>query len=335
MTKDTRIEHWLNISGVEYEYLGSVDLAEIDERRSLLNRGRFVAYDHDHVEEMAILYLDGMHFPPAIAYRGPEGYVYLDGVHRHFMRKAANDKCTDLYVVKTSDAYVIDYLTRQANVLNGRGISDDEKMESAKYIVRTYGQPISDIAKMFGIKGDRLQVALRTDKVRAELRTHGIDLTKFPGTAPGRLHALANLPVRLEMARLIVNYKLTSQEWESMIIETRQRPSEAAQLAYLDAITKRPEMKERLSKTRGGHAGKWTGRAFLINRIEQASMKLRTSSLAQLQVTSDGDIERVAEAYANFRRLMDARLEEARRQRSGNPAADNGRPATAQPIGSH
>lgn len=329
MARDTGTEHWLNHCGVEWEYLGNVEFTEIDEKTSRANHARFEAYNEAHVDEMVVAYMDGARFPAPIAWRGGRGYVYIDGNHRHGMRLKVGDKSTDMYVVKTRDEYVVEYLTRCANMRNGAALSLDERMESAKYIVRKYNRPVTQIAKLFGLKDAALERAIIADKVRVSLRAAGIDSSVFQVTTLEKLNALSNLPVRLEAANAIRNYAISTDEVRDFVKSIRMENSEAAQLAFIKEYMARPEFVARRAQSRGGKDNSvWRTRGFIFNRLQQLCGKFERHTLAELQITTTEDKQRLAVEYRKLRNLIDVRLEEGRRSNDSkvsNIVGDNGR----------
>ncbi len=264
--KDPRVEQWLTREGVEWHVEKDIPLSMIDWETSLKNQARLgQALIQEHVDELAIAILDGYQLPDTVGYYNKDGkVVVISGNHRVAACKQINElklgnvEKLDWYIVETF-AWKIEVLTRVANALEGPGLTKEEKLQHAKYLVTALNYTEVEAAKALGISKSTVGIALQAAEVAERLGKY-----KFRDTLP--LSTLCNIyrikqdNALVEVAKLIKEAQLSADEAaevarkiEATAASEKQQRNTLEELRrnYKDRIarTKRGELKQQIAPT--------------------------------------------------------------------------------------
>jgi hypothetical protein len=203
MAQDARRESWLRREGVDFVYHPFIPLEKFDVERSLQNQARLERpLIPEVVEEYARALRDGAQFPAVVCYATATGYVLIDRNHRLAAARRVGLAGWDAYEVLTQDKFLLECLTRTANILEGVRATPAERLEQAAYLAATYGAPIRVLAQRFALDEDRLAEYLRERRARERLLAQGVSDLRLPGWHLARLNAIENDHVLREAALL-------------------------------------------------------------------------------------------------------------------------------------
>lgn len=278
--RDPRVEQWLNKEGVEWHYEADVALARVDREASLKNQARFKAINQDHVLELAIA-AEQYELPALVGYYSRERrVVVISGNHRLEAYSLIGKTTSDFYMVDTAYDWVIDRLTRVANMLEGEPLSRDERLTHAMYLVRTGDMPVDVAAKTMGLSGSSLREALAGDEVRERLSKLGFAQKLYPSTL-SELYRVKQDSALLEAARLVHEAQLTSEETAELARRLdKVASSEKAQQSVIEQM--RHDYRSRIARTRSGQVRRQILPTIKLRRAVDAINSTRPESVRPL-----------------------------------------------------
>lgn len=311
--RDPRTEAWLQDEGVPFDYVAELALALIDEARSLGNQARYQAIDESLVKDYETLMGAGTKFPPIVVYVSGNKYVIIDGNHRYRANKNKARVAIDAYIVRVSDQFIIERLTRSANQTNGKRATAEEALQSALHLIETYGKPVTEVADAFGIPPSRLGNLARTRATRDRLRA-----MQEPKAADRLLDSHANTMASIDNDRVLKEAALAVTEGGSTLTQIADlvrdigaARTEMDQLIVVKKFTESSDYVQRKAETRNGrsHSSASPPRQRItagLGALISACKKYRTRE--QLGLTDDAELTRVRaqfeEAVALTRQLL-------------------------------
>lgn len=246
--KNQQVEKWLKRYDVEFGYVKSLSLAEIDIEAGKRNQCRQAGVlMQDTVDRYALAMRAGDDFPAIVVYRGGKGYVPISGNHRIAAAIIVQRQYFDAYVVDTDDAILIDLLTRTSNLGEGLPESKASVLEHARYVVQAYNRPINEVATCFRIPKSTLHTAVCADETALKLGQLGVNYEGLNRTALSRLHQLRDDAVLVAATDLVRSAVLTTGEVGSLVTEVKQGSSEWARLAKVKEYAALPDMRKRIA----------------------------------------------------------------------------------------
>jgi len=278
--RDPRVEQWLSKEGVEWHYEPDIALNRVDREASLKNQARFKAINQDHVLELAIA-AEQYELPALIGYYSRDRrVVVISGNHRLEAYSLVGKTRSDFYIVDTAYDWVIDRLTRVANMLEGEPLSRDERLTHAMYLVRTADMPLDVAAKTMGLSSSTLREALAGDEVRERLSKLGFAQNLYPSTLSA-LYRIKQDGALLEAARLVHEAQLTSEETAELARRVdRVASSEKAQQSVIDQM--RHDYRSRIARTRSGQVRRQILPTIKLRRAVDAINSTRPESVKPL-----------------------------------------------------
>lgn len=248
--KDPRVEQWLNKEGVEWHYEPEIPLSKVDHEASLKNQARFKAINQNHVIELAIAVEQKYDLPSLVGYYNKERrIVIIDGNHRMEAYNLAGKIKSDFYIVDTAYSWVIDRLTRLANMKEGPGLTREEKLNHAIHLVRIQNMPVETAAKSCGLPAGTVFNALYAAEVGERLAKLGFDEKLYPSVLEG-LHRIKQDSALLESAKLIHKAQLSGDEAVELARKVSKARSEKAQEVIINDL--RHQFSSRIARTRAG-----------------------------------------------------------------------------------
>ena len=278
--RDPRVEQWLNKEGVEWHYEPDIQLTRVDREASLKNQARFKAINQDHVLELAIA-AEQYELPALVGYYGRDRrVVVVSGNHRLEAYSLVGKAKSDFYIVDTAYDWVIDRLTRVANMLEGEPLSRDERLSHAMYLVRTGSMPVDVAAKTMGLSGSTVREALAGEDARERLSRLGFADNLYPSTL-SELYRIKQDGALLEAARLVREAQLTSEETAELARRVdRVASSEKAQQSVIEQM--RHDYRSRIVRTRSGQIRRQILPTIKLRRAVDAINSTRAESVRPL-----------------------------------------------------
>lgn len=279
------IEEWLNLQNVKWHYWESVPLARIDAERSLKNQARLDrALDEPTVAAYAQAMRDKAAFPALIAYaldttrekatQPGADLVLITGNHRMAAAMETGRQDFDVYVVEERSPTVRERMTRTANFIEGRRPPPEEALQHAVWLVTTDGYTAAAAARMTNLKHSTVELALRADRVRAQLLSLGVDATQFPRTTLTRLSVLKLDAVLAAAGQAVRRYRLAPDTVGEMLRSVQIGRSEAEQLDEIRDFVLAPTIAARAAMS--GRDGRFTQQMSTGTRVLAAIGVLRT-----------------------------------------------------------
>jgi ParB-like chromosome segregation protein Spo0J len=318
MARDYRVESYLNNEGVSWSYVDELPLARIDVKRSLSNQARMgVTLDESMVERYQIAMKDGASFPAIVVHESGLQYVIVTGNHRTQAALNIERSTFDAYVVRTSDVMVLERITRGINGIEGLPPSKDELIAQAKYMVKRYGRPISEMARAYKLPTGTLERALHEDETRERIARMAMDPTGIPKSTLNRLSAIHNdapLKVAVEAIR---SHGLSEPMVGELIGQVRGARSEQEQVDAVAAFVERPDIARRRAETRNGTTRVNPERRVAFFRHVTALKNLleRYPTAEAMQFTDQDDVDRARAEWNDLNQQVGIFLTKASRGR--------------------
>lgn len=326
MGRDQRYESWFSQQGVEADYRENVPLSRIDIEASLANQARLGKPLDD---ELWLKYADAMEqgadFPPLIVYDAGGRLIIVSGNHRVKAATYTSRKSFDLYVVKTDDRYIIERMTRSANVVEGRGLTKDESVAQAVYLVTTFHKRASDVARSFNLKPSDVQKAIERRRHMARLEGLGVKASRMSSS---HLDAFGDIPddkVLKAAVTLAQDYALTSDQAKEMAREIKDKTSEDARYAVVKDWSQRPEIVSRrphAALSKGGRSTDMPVKTRLLGVLAQLK-RLATDypDVNALQLTRVNEVEETLVMLHDVTNRLDDILRKGRKALLSSVAA--------------
>lgn len=255
--RDPRFENWLNSQAVAFVYEPNVPIEKINAEASLRNQARLSLerLNESRVNLMALAIINGAELPAVIATEGRSGYLLIDGNHRLAATKQAGKALIDVYrITNVSDKYMLDRLTREANTVEGLGLTEDERLAHGMYLVATYGRTCKEVAMALNIPVSALENRLRVDKVRSRMSGLNLDPTPFNQGQLDVLGRLQNDNVLREAARLSEEASLAIPQIQELRDLVKTQRTEQDQLSMVRSYAAQPEILSRIQASKRGSA---------------------------------------------------------------------------------
>jgi uncharacterized DUF497 family protein len=231
--KDPKIEANLRALGIQFDteqvLLNNIDREE-SMRRQVRLQGRLV---DEWVLEMAeAMEKPEAAFPMPILQKWRKGVYFIwSGNHRIGAAELVNLETVDAYVITITDPRMMDILPRVVNSWEGHGLSRDERIINARFLIEKHGITAADAAKMFGLKAEAIWVSKRIDEAKTRIHAHGIDTKTFSKSLLSKFATLNNDNVISAAARIINDHEVKGLEAMNIIDDIRSKNTELQQLA--------------------------------------------------------------------------------------------------------
>lgn len=178
-------EQYLKQGLFKYEYFKRAAIAEIDMDKSEKNPARMQKkLDQDRAVGYGLAMDGGTEFPAIVLmnHEAPHGkfkFEVATGIHRINGALLAHRAHFDAYVVTEADQYRREVLVRQLNTLEGRGVSEEEKIQHVLWLNEHYpSKPLALLSKEWNLKIGTVQAAANEQKARARARRFNYDFAR-------------------------------------------------------------------------------------------------------------------------------------------------------------
>lgn len=304
MARNDTIEGALIREEVQWEYREGVLLSQIDERASLENQARTVPLNKGLVESYALAMIDGVQFPPLIAYPNGKAWVLIDGNHRYQAAKKIERNAVDVYLVKESDPLIIERMTQTWNDMNGARFEPEERTAKAIRWMKRHSWTIRDTAQLFRMAEHILGEAVRDEEVRGALLQEGFNPAEFKVNDLRQLHQfLGNRVVLRDLVGAKKDLRLDTIDLGRLTKEVKTQTSEKAQCNAIAAFVKDPQNRKEAKRKGDGryHEGRIRRRLFQCYS-ELNNIYKQYPSAVQCQLHDEEEIERLARVNAESQR---------------------------------
>ena len=230
--KDQRAVNALVACGLR-PTLEEIGIGEFDEAASLKNQARDKPIIAELVEAYSIAMGNGVPFPAVVGFRKGDRVIILGGNHRYQAAKKVGFESIGCYIVKIDDEKIMDRIPKVLNVIEGRGLSRQERIASAVREINVYGVTTKDASAIYEISESAIrewQSSMRTAE-RLGRNNYTANLCRDNLVVLGRIE---NDNVLYQAAKIATRAKLTSTELDGIVKHIKSAPK--TELAQLDAL---------------------------------------------------------------------------------------------------
>jgi hypothetical protein len=304
--KDPKVEHHLRSLNIKFDTaqvrIDEIDLKLSADKQTRLGRNKV---NDDWVLEYAQAMQAGSPFPMCILNKLKKGYFIWSGVHRVHAADLNEEKLIDAYVVDVTDPRLSDILPRVVNAWEGHGLSRDEKLLNAKYLIENHSMVTEDAARLLGLKVEWVTTYLRGADVQRRIQEQGVAINGMARSTLIWLSPLAdNANVLRETAKLLNDFEVKGDRAKEVIANVRKGETEVQRLAEIERWRKALAPKSRSGQVKVPIRSAVRTRAFdLFGRLDRLLDKFDT--LTKLQVVEPQDVQTLENCWARISRKMD------------------------------
>ncbi len=259
--RQANYEQALKKLGVEYEYVESVPLADINVTRGKQMQARLEPLDHSLIDNYEGMLREGFTPPPLVLWKhGRSLLVPLDGNQR----LAANEqvpakqrlKSFSAYIVESDDPMVADRVCwTWNNMVNGRRLSHDDCLNHAVTFHRKYGQSIDKVSKEWGVKAWEVTARSMEMDIIDLMNKNGIKLkATMPASTLLELHPIWKVgeDVLVKALEVAVDSGFMQPDARALNRKVRDAKTHKEKLAAVDDFANSDTIKQRRAETKGG-----------------------------------------------------------------------------------
>lgn len=316
-TEDSRLENWLKLRGVKFEYKTGVRFADLMVNWSGVNQGRpdSVPKDEALIEKYASAMDGGAVFPSPVIAKTAYGFEVLDGCQRLNAADLCGQTLFNAYLIKSDNPSVRASIRICANsVLNGTAPSQDWTISKIVDVLYEQHQfSAVDCAQWSGQPVKKIQIEIDSRDAANWLRCQGVNTTIKPCNQKGFLAAFARLApfedrskLAKELPELVKQLqcvKASNNEAVHLLeqcldVNRAKGANLQVQVASkMHDVLERPEIKARMTGPRSMHP---------IDNVIRSLASLVTSmrSAAKNEYHSDGEqSKQIMDMIAEVKRL--------------------------------
>jgi len=258
--KNAAYEQFLSSQGVPWTYLPNLELAAIDNQKSLANQARLeLAIDPDRVAFYQARYKAGEESPPLIVYRQGKGkFIILDGNQR---RQACQPDgqwrgrlFLDAYLIETRDEQVLNRIAWTANIrLNGKPLTPAEAQAHALTFVRKYGFTCQQAGAEFGVSERTMHRLAALEDNKDRLREQKVKRLPADDVLI-RLAPLAHLgdDIYAKAVTAVVETGASTSDIDALAKSVRRAKTHASKLASIGEFESSERAQTRRAQTKAG-----------------------------------------------------------------------------------
>lgn len=187
--EDNRVENWLRLHGVQFEYREGMSLDELCPGWDLVNHGRpdGKPKEEDTIEAYAHCMEGGAIFPAPIIAKRQDGFEVLDGCQRLSSSNLLGQKKFNAYIVKSGQASVRASIRICANS-SMNGSKPPAEWTLSKIVDVLFEQhrfSPRDCAVWSGLPQERIEAEIGSREAGRWLMANGVDTTIKPANQKG------------------------------------------------------------------------------------------------------------------------------------------------------
>lgn len=320
---DLKAESDLQRMGVLFEKV-AIPFPRIDLKESQINGARLKDAIREHkVEDYMQGFRNGDTFPRPIVHKTATGYVILSGNQRckAIERLIAEGDVAksveiDVYLVDTKDKLLLELIARTGNVAHGEGDTKAERLQQAIYCVRRLGMTVKDAAKAFIVGDTSIAQNMRAEDQRNRLMRAGVEAQHLTNAA---LEPLGRLdydePAQIKLGTLIAQHQPVAERVRQVVATVAKQASAPLRLQKIREFEKELATSVHESNGHSRHESNGITKVPLRPRRDKLVSKLSSlvnflesendgeafTELAQLQVASKADVDKVTSLAKKLR----------------------------------
>jgi hypothetical protein len=243
-TEDSRLENWLKLRGVKYEYREQMRFDQLDSNWFSVNQGRpdSVPKDEALIEKYASAMDQGAIFPSPIIAKSVTGYEVLDGCQRLCAAELCGQTMFNAYIVKSDNPSIRASIRICANsVLNGTAPSQDWTVgKIVDVLYEQYNFSAVDCSQWSGQPVKKIEVEIASRDAARWLRVQGVDTTVKPANQKAFLAAFSKSFPLLDRAKLTRELPGLVKQLQSVKANNDEAVHLLEECAKVDRSTKAP-----------------------------------------------------------------------------------------------
>jgi hypothetical protein len=198
--------------------LETIPLSKIDWNGSANNCARLTnPLNEEKIEEYASRMKAGDVFPCVVVELGRQGYVILGGNQRINAAKRINAEGALAYVVSDINSSQRESLIRSLNARHGWGMSKDDRLEHAVFLVRDKGIAVADASHLMVVSDHTIRRRIRADEARASMARKGIDTSALSLTHLDFLTKVVDEDYQEQIARIACENAVTAESLKGAV----------------------------------------------------------------------------------------------------------------------
>lgn len=235
-TKDEKVEAFLRSRGIPFEVEQRIPLSSIDREEGMRKQVRLIK---NLMEDVVLRYALAMEkpeaaFPRPILQREKKRLWPWSGNHRlgalDLCDLGDQEKLVDAYVVEVYDPVMMDLLPRVINNLEAAvGLSREELIINALFMVEKHGWSKEDAAREFGLKKEQLWRYGLVEEAKRKITSLGVPINGFADTTLADIHTIKNANSMRDTALLLHKFKVKGKEAQAIISDVKRGETEAEQ----------------------------------------------------------------------------------------------------------
>jgi ParB-like chromosome segregation protein Spo0J len=223
--------------GINYRVVEHIPLEDIDREEGMRRQVRLInKVDDDVVLKYAeAMQRDGSAFPYTILQEEKKRKWPWSGNHRLAAADLAGIQQVDAYMVSVTDPVMMDLLPRLVNTWEAvKGMSKEESLINARYMVDTHGMSPQEAASLFGVKVESIHKERRVEEVKQKVRSLGVDPNGFSDSILNDLYRLTNNNTLRKAAKIIHHYNVKGVEARQIVSDADKSATEAQAISQLE-----------------------------------------------------------------------------------------------------
>lgn len=261
MARQPNYEQALKKLGVQWEYVESVPLSDININRGKTMQARLDPIDPDLIDDYAEMFNEGFAPPPLVLWQhGKSMKVPLDGNMRLAGNAQASPKnrlkAFEAYVIKTDDPMLADRICwTWNNLVNGKRLSYDECLKHAVSFHRKYGQSVDKAAKEWGVKAWEVLSLSKEQDMIAIMTKHDIKLkSAMPVATLLELESIgkAGEDLLAKAIRIVADNGITQKDARGLASKVKTAKTAKEKIAVVDTFAESDVVKLARATSKGG-----------------------------------------------------------------------------------
>ena len=272
-TEDSRLENWLRLRGVKFEYRTGIRYSELVVNWNAVNQGRHdsVPMDDALIEKYAGAMEDGAIFPAPVTANTSFGLEVLDGCQRLSAGQRRGQTMFNGYVIRSDSPSVRASIRVCANsVLNGTAPNQDWTISKIVDVLHEqHGYAPVDCAQWSGQPTKKIEIEIASREAAKWLRANGVDTNVKPANQKGFLAKFSELAPFMDRSVLarelpdivkrLQSCKASNNEAIQLLEQCLDVPrNKGTNLQYsvgqkIKAVLEQPEIKARMTTPRSMH----------------------------------------------------------------------------------
>ena len=301
---DHQAEAILNFCEVTW-IVKKISMDDVDWEESRANHARLWHHENaDVVAQYVTAMQTGDEFPLVVVEASENGFIILGGNRRMAAMKELGDNDLMAYVIKPLATLRREVVIRSLNSRHGEGISREERMAQAVYMVLFCDVEIKDAARLQSLMYRSVLDYVKAAKVTQRLAKVGLDVSKLPTQHLASISQISHDSLAQRLARVVLEHKPSLIETRDIVAAVQAAPSIRKTVLAIEGFESRLEAARAsaAAEQRTVQRPIWRRFTMALGGLETI-LEQRGNTLDELQVLPE-DAESVIErANSVIRRL--------------------------------